>query len=48
MKLYIVHVDGEACGTIRAASHKAAERKAQAKHPGRHVSVEYYATEVGT
>jgi hypothetical protein len=41
MKLYIIYVDGEECGTVRAASHNAAERKAQAKYPGRNVSVAY-------
>jgi hypothetical protein len=41
VKVYIVYVDGEECGTIRAASHNAAERKAQKKHPGRHVMVAY-------
>lgn len=41
MKVYIVYVDGEECGTVRAGSHNAAERKAQKKFPGRHVSVEY-------
>jgi len=41
MKVYIVYVDGNEAGTIRAASHNAAEKKAQKKYPGKHVSVEY-------
>lgn len=41
MKTYIVYVDGEEVGYIKAASHNAAEKKAQAKYPGRSVSVEY-------
>lgn len=41
MKNYIVYVDGEETGYIRAANHNAAERKAQAKYPGRNVSVCY-------
>ena len=41
MKSYIVYVDGEEVGMIKAASHNAAEKKAQAKYPGRHVSVAY-------
>jgi hypothetical protein len=41
MKTYIVYVDGEEKGTIKAGSHNAAEKKAQAKYPGRQVSVAY-------
>ncbi|MFA4971506.1 MAG: hypothetical protein WC683_02755 [bacterium] len=41
MKVYIVYVDGEEVGMIRAKSHNDAERKAQAKYPGRQVSVAY-------
>jgi hypothetical protein len=41
MKVYIVYVDGEERGMLRAKSHNAAEKKAQAKYPGKHVSVAY-------
>ena len=41
MKTYIVYVDGDEVGYIKAASHNAAEKKAQAKYPGRNVSVCY-------
>lgn len=41
MKLYIVYVDGIEVGTIKAGSHNAAEKKAQAKYPGKSVSVAY-------
>lgn len=42
MKTYIVYVDGnEVPGYIRAASHNAAEKKAQKKYPGKNVSVAY-------
>lgn len=41
MKTYIVYVDGEEKGTIKAGSHNAAEKKAQAKYPGKQVSVTY-------
>jgi hypothetical protein len=44
MKLYIVYVDGielPKSQWIKAASHNAAEKKAQAKFPGKQVSVEY-------
>ena len=33
MKTYIVYVRGEKVGTIKAASHNAAEKKAQKKYP---------------
>lgn len=41
MKTYIVYVDGEEKGTIRAKGHNAAEKKAQAMYPGKQVSVAY-------
>jgi len=41
MKTYIVYVDGEERGMIKAWSHNAAEKKAQAKYPGKSVSVAY-------
>lgn len=41
MKTYIVYVDGDEVGMIKAASHNAAEKKAQKKYPGRMVSVAY-------
>lgn len=41
MKTYIVYVDGIEVGYIKAGSHNAAERKAQAKHPGKSVMVAY-------
>lgn len=41
MKSYIVYVDGEEVGVIKAASHNAAEKKAQKKYPGRQVMVAY-------
>lgn len=33
MKTYIVYLRGVEVGTIKAASHNAAEKKAQAKYP---------------
>ena len=41
MKTYIVYVNGEEKGIIKAGSHNAAEKKAQAKHPGQQVAVAY-------
>jgi hypothetical protein len=41
MKTYIVYVDGEEVGMIRAGSHNAAEKKAQKKYPNKQVSVAY-------
>jgi len=41
MKTYIVYVNGVEAGYIKAGSHNAAEKKAQAKFPGKQVSVEY-------
>lgn len=41
MKTFIVYVDGQEVGYIKAGSHNAAERKAQAKYPGRFVIVAY-------
>lgn len=41
MKTYIVYVDGEEVGMLKAGSHNAAEKKAQKKYPGRQVSVAY-------
>ena len=41
MKTYIGYVDGDEVGTIRAVGHNAAEKKAQARFPGRFVIVAY-------
>lgn len=41
MKTYIVFVNGEETCLIKAGSHNAAEKKAQAKFPGQQVSVSY-------
>lgn len=41
MKTFIVYVDRVEVGTIKAASHNAAEKKAQRKYPGKQVSVAY-------
>jgi len=41
VKTYIVFVDGNEVGLIKAKGHNAAEKKAQAKYPGRSVSVAY-------
>ncbi len=41
MKTYIVYVDGVEVCMIKAASHNAAEAKAQKKYPGKQVSVAY-------
>lgn len=41
MKTYIVFVEGNEVGMIKAGSHNAAEKKAAAKYPGKNVSVEY-------
>lgn len=41
MKTYIVYVDGEERGVIKAGSHNAAEKKAQKKYPGKNVQVVY-------
>ena len=41
MKTYIVYVNGEEVGHIKAASHNAAEKKAQKKYPDKQVSVAY-------
>jgi hypothetical protein len=44
MKTYIVYVNGEEKGMIKAASHNAAEKKAQKKFPNvpaHNVSVAY-------
>ena len=41
MKTYIVYVDGIEVGYIKAASHNAAEKKAQKKYTGRLVYVVY-------
>lgn len=35
MKTYIVYVDGDQVGMIKAGSHNAAEKKAKAKYKGR-------------
>jgi len=41
MKTFIVYVDGIEVGTIKAAGHNSAEKKAQKKYPGKAVSVAY-------
>jgi hypothetical protein len=41
MKTYRVYVNGIEAGTLKAANHNAAEKKARAKFPGTNVSVEY-------
>lgn len=41
MKTYIIYVDGEKVGMLKAGSHNAAEKKAQAKYPGKQVNVSY-------
>ena len=41
MKHYIVYVNGYEVALIKAGSHNAAEKKAQAKYPGKQVSVAY-------
>jgi hypothetical protein len=41
VKTYIVYVNGEEAGTVKAGSHNAAEKKAQAQYPGQRVSVAY-------
>jgi hypothetical protein len=41
MKTYIVYVDGIEQRMIKAASHNAAEKKAQRLYPGSNVSVAY-------
>jgi len=44
MKTYIVYVDGNELPRdkwIKAASMNAAEKKAQAKHPGKNIQVAY-------
>lgn len=41
MKTYLVYVDGNEVGMIKAASHNAAEKKAKSKYPGRNVAVAY-------
>lgn len=41
MKVYIIYVDGEEVGMLKASSHNAAEKKAKAKYPGKQVSVAY-------
>lgn len=41
MKTYIVYVNGEEKGYIKAGSHNAAEKKAQKKYPNDNVSVVY-------
>ena len=41
MKTYIVYVDGVERNRIKAASHNAAEKRAQKMFPGKQVSVEY-------
>ena len=41
MKTYLVFVDGISAGTVKAANHNAAEKKAKALYPQNSVSVEY-------
>lgn len=41
MKTYIIYVDGQEVGYIKAGSHNSAEKKAQKKYEGRHVMVAY-------
>lgn len=41
MKTYIVYVNGNEKGMIKAASQNAAEKKAQAKYPNQQISVAY-------
>jgi hypothetical protein len=41
VKTYVLYLDGVEVGYIKAVSHKAAEKKAKKKHPGRNVSVAY-------
>jgi len=41
MKTYIVYVNGEEVGYIKAKGHNDAEKKAQAKYPDQQVSVAY-------
>lgn len=45
MKTYVVYVNGEEVGMLKAAHHNAAEKKAKAKfgskNPGKDVAVEY-------
>ena len=41
MKTYIVYVDGNEVGMIRAGSHNAAEKAAKKKYPGKNIAVAY-------
>lgn len=41
MKTYIIYVNGEEKGTVKAGSHNSAEKKAQAKYPNQQVMVAY-------
>lgn len=41
MKTYIVYVNGNEVGLIKAGSHSAAEKKAQKLYPGKMVCVAY-------
>lgn len=41
MKTYIVYVNGEEVGYIKAGSHNSAEKKTQKKYPGKTVWVAY-------
>jgi hypothetical protein len=41
MKTYIVYVNGQEKGTIKAGNHNSAEKKAQKLYPGSHVMVAY-------
>jgi len=41
MKTYILYIDGEEKGYIKAGSHNAAEKKAKKKYPNNNVMVVY-------
>jgi len=41
MKVFIVYVDGNEVGYIKASNHNKAEAKAKTQYPNRNVSVEY-------
>jgi hypothetical protein len=42
MKTYIVYVNGQEAGYVKAASHNAAEKKAQKKHPPSQERIQQY------
>ena len=41
MKTYIVYLNGEESGYIKAGSHNSAEKKVKKKHPDKDVQVVY-------